>query len=423
MSLILDLKSKVISKINMSTSNELTQTHCCNHCGETWNKDDPNRSYFQLQCKSQHILCPICFSSLLAEKGAMHYFHCAACKNKENDEKITSWKVFAPKTKKTRGFVIHQQCETHTLSKPDPILNPVLHHHSIHVMSKNAAKENIATISITTSEGSNAENNKSTDTVVSCIDCNNINYWSDEDRHNIDKLVSIFRQLNPIIVSDSRKVFNKKFSSQRVISTSPKHLFDIASFDDTALFKCIYALTTGEKPPLYPQNLESAKKQNLLIKVFTITDMIRSTLMGKTEKKVGQEEAPKRSILKEFIGRQLIAHGAPQALYKVLNQIGCSYSNETVRISQIKDCREKILKGYDFNGKKYGLFLVLFDNLGFRIRGGRERKIGYDQYTAIQIVFITKEKLINWGVYPNPEKNKLGKVFSFPFLCLIIILL
>ena len=62
---------------------------------------------------------------------------------------------------------------------------------------------------------------------------------------------------------------------------------------------------------------------------------------------------------------------APQALYRILNQIGISSSNETVRVDAIKGSKEVILDGYSFEGKKYDLFLILFDNLGFRVCGGK----------------------------------------------------
>ena len=42
-------------------------------------------------------------------------------------------------------------------------------------------------------------------------------------------------------------------------------------------------------------------------------------------------------------------------------------------------------------------------------------KVGYEQYTAIELVNIPKETLIDWGVYPNKENNTQGK-FNFSSL-------
>ena len=135
-----------------------------------------------------------------------------------------------------------------------------------------------------------------------------------------------------------------------------------------------------------------------MVQIFAIAEMIRSqcTLKGQI-------------ILKDFVGQQLMINCASQSLYRILNQLGVSSSNETIRVDAIKDCKSKILAGYPLKGKKYDLFLILFDNLGFRVRGGKNLKVGYEQYTALELVNIPKELLIEWGVYPDKEKNKEGK--------------
>lgn len=92
----------------------------------------------------------------------------------------------------------------------------------------------------------------------------------------------------------------------------------------------------------------------------------------------GKKKESERGVLKNYIGKQLMVNCAPQALYRVLGQIGVSTTNETVRVDAIKDCKNKILEGYSLDGKKCNLFLILFDNLGFRVRGGNNNKVGYE---------------------------------------------
>ena len=79
-----------------------------------------------------------------------------------------------------------------------------------------------------------------------------------------------------------------------------------------------------------------------------------------------------------------------------------------MKIDAIKECKKKILEGYCLDGKKYHLFLILFDNLGFQVCGGKHNKLGYEQYTSLEIVDVSKESLIEWGVYPNKADNKQG---------------
>ena len=64
----------------------------------------------------------------------------------------------------------------------------------------------------------------------------------------------------------------------------------------------------------------------------------------------------------------------------------------------------------------FNLLMILYDNIGFRRRGGKTTGVGYDQFTALQIVEIEKEDLINWGIYPDKEKGL--QVSSDGKLCL-----
>ena len=97
---------------------------------------------------------------------------------------------------------------------------------------------------------------------------------------------------------------------------------------------------------------ESTQRKKLLVQIIGIVEMIRSQCVWK-----------RRSILKDIVGQQLMVNCSSQALYQMLNQLGISNSNETVRIDAIKDSKNKILAGYPLKGKRYDLFLILFDNL------------------------------------------------------------
>ena len=224
------------------------------------------------------------------------------------------------------------------------------------------------------------------------------------DKNAKESLVSIFQLLHPILVLSSRDQFNQKYNSLQSSgmigqgSGDTEHcdtLFEMAVADDSCLSRCIFALATGKIPVSEAAHLMQRKK---MIESWAIVDMIRN-----------HSERSGRGALKDFIGKQLMVNCAPQALYRTLNYTGISTSNATVRLDSLKDSNAKILAGYSFEGKKYDLFLILFDNLGFRVRGGKDNKVGYEQYTALEIVNISKKQLIEWGVYPNAKTNAPGK--------------
>jgi hypothetical protein len=52
---------------------------------------------------------------------------------------------------------------------------------------------------------------------------------------------------------------------------------------------------------------------------------------------------------------------------------------------------------------RYAIVFPLYDSAGFKVRMGKRRKVGYDQYTKVIWVTITPEDLIALRVYPDPK--------------------
>ena len=349
----------------------------CGKCGVEWKKNDATRSYFLLPCRSRHTLCPICFSLVMASKGAMHFFNCPCCEGECGKEKYTYWDVFSPQKTRHNGAA-RQKSETHFLSFPDPTLNPVLHHHANSIMSKRQASMNTFTLSLARTtknkEGKAILNALSLPILTDNIDAS----INDKDRK---KLINLFQLLHPVLVLSSKRTFQHQYDNLTSKSERGSILFDAASVDNTCLFQCIYSLSTGKASPSSSEimKFESTQRKKLLVQIIGIVEMIRSQCVWKG-----------RSILKDIVGQQLMVNCSSQALYRMLNQLDISNNNETVRIDAIKDSKNKILAGYPLKGKRYDLFLILFDNLGFRCRGGKNLKVGYEQYTALELVNIPK---------------------------------
>lgn len=344
----------------------------------------------------------------MASKGSMHFFHCPACCNKSanNDkneqQKMVQWDVFTPQ-RNTRSGGLRLMATTHSIAEPDPTLQPIIHHHASSIM--NAKKGGTATLSMSTIK-TDKEGNDILQALSLLMDTSNTDLRISKKSKEI--MVAIFQLLHPILVTSSKQEFCRKYNDFSSFDDEEERLFQVAKLDDTCLYQCMFALATGKLPPSASEisELKSTIKKKICIQVFAIAEMIRSqsASLKKEEGKKGE-----KGFLREYIGKQLLVNCAPQALYRILNQIGISTSNETVRIEAINDCKNKILTGYSVEGKKYDMFLILFDNLGFRVRGGKNNKIGYEQYTALEIVNISKEALTEWGVYPNKEKGTLGK--------------
>ena len=334
----------------------------CGDCAMTWRKDDKVRTYFVLPCQHQHQLCPLCFSSFMSVKGSMHYYNCPCCEGEDRKEKHTHWDVFSPQERKTRrGVELRQHRATHSLKPPDPNLNPVLCHHVKTIMNERRDEEpDFFTLNLTRTK-KNKEGKATLHALSFPIPTKNLDATICNAIRK--KMIAFFQLLHPVLVSSSKKIFQNQYECVSSDSESGKTLFDAASLDQTCLFQCIYALSTGRSPPSASEiaSFRSTQRKNLVVQIFAIAEMIRSQCVLKG-----------RSILKDFVGQQLMINCASQSLYRILNQLGISSSNETIRVDAIKDCKSKILAGYPLKGKKYDLFLILFDNLGFRVRGGKK---------------------------------------------------
>jgi hypothetical protein len=367
----------------------------CVACKEfSWSKCDVSKTFFQVPCENKHCFCPRCFSSMMASKGSMYYFNCPCGDKKQLD----TWTIYYPNNTSRR-----QMNEKHSLSHPDPNVHPILHHHKQHSQAQhNDKKEAFLSLSTVHEDKKNAKE-PSLIAISSKLNVDQIYTMDEEDR---TKLHFIFQLLHPILVQGSKNDLGATFEKQNELNV--KDLHEIAIQDKSVLFGCLFSLVTGLLPPNGSADRNELKcketnKNKLLALVFVVTEMIRHAIKGDR----GNIKSRGRSILKEYIANQFRVNNAPQSLYRLFNQLEISNSNEACRMDSIQSFQDKLNDGLNFKGKRYDLFLILFDNLGFRTRGAG--RVGYEQYTPMQIVNIKKESLIEWGVYPNRNNNDMDE--------------
>lgn len=389
--------------------------HQCCECKEySWENSDTSTgdTFFQLPCPHKHCLCPRCFSSTIASKGPSYFYFCPGCNNDDDDDDnckpLNKWTVFFHDATSRR-----RKNETHKLAEPDRNINPVLYHHKQQKEQPGAKHQ--AQLSISTTDPSNNEST-SVFAISSTIETDKVDRMNREERKSLQ---TIFQLLHPILVQPSRQdfcvAFDNKSRPETLNISTTSSLYDIAIHDKTVLFACIYALTTGYPLPSLEEHLndndehgQAGENKKYISLTFAVCEMIRNAKWRPTKK-----HGP-RSILKEYVGNQLMVNNANNALYHFFNQIGISNSVKTIRKDCVRVFQEKLEEGYCFDGKKYDLFLILFDNLGFKVRG-RAGRVGYDQYTPLQIINVKKQDMIRWGVYPDRESGREGE-FQFFFL-------
>ena len=202
--------------------------------------------------------------------------------------------------------------------------------------------------------------------------------WNEETKHNIEQ---IFQILHPHLVRNDAPT-----SDDDYFSANNETLGDIVSLDskESILHRCIYALGKGEL--VVEMMNDTVRWKNLLCQTFTATDIIRNMARGSSGK------------LKRKVAGQLIACSASKALWKVLSKLGVAPSQEFVRLDQTKRGANNIAKGLELD--PHDLIMILYDNIGFRRKGTTP---GYEQFTAIQLLRVTKKTLQEWGIYSKKD--------------------
>ena len=302
--------------------------------------------------------------------------------------KVSKWTVKSP-VKSPRGQV-RLVSESHELEPPDRDNNPISFHKYLFHQNTDPLlyEKGYLTLSVV---------DKSND-VLKTISSEVFFDGKDEEEQSDSekkKLEIIFAMLNPVLTQSSNEAF---YIAPESNNNSSPSLYDISKSDSTLLYHCVTALATGErlKRDVMLEAEVPALVKNMKMTIFAACDMIRNA------------RDRKRSALKDFMAKQLLVHAAPQALYRILNKLGISTCNETVRLDSIVKERANFSSGFSFAGKKFSLLMMLYDNIGFRRRGGKTCGVGYDQFTALQIIEIKKEDLMKWGVYPKDSSEGEG---------------
>ena len=202
------------------------------------------------------------------------------------------------------------------------------------------------------------------------------------DSETLKNLFLIFKFLHPALIREDDPGDN----NLEVYLDQKREMNVTATQDYSVLHRCIHAFATqsliGEEPNI------TFKWRSQRAASFASTDIIRNL----KSQKVGR--------LQMFIAKQLVANGATQGLRRICNKFGLSVSLEKERLASIKDVHSALMLGLP-KIDPHDLWLLLYDNIGFKI------KKGYDQYTAMQWVRVSKEKMIEWQLYP-----KFGETMS-----------
>jgi len=195
------------------------------------------------------------------------------------------------------------------------------------------------------------------------------------DERTIDSLLTIFRFLNPYLVHQ-----NDPGGDSLTAYMNPDEELHLDDRDCSVLHRCIHAFAAQEF--IYKEPSMSTKWRSRRAASFAATDIIRNLKFGS------------QGRLRRFISRQMISNDASQGLWKILSKFCLVTDMKKERRNAIDTVHTELMQGLP-NLDPHDLWLLLYDNIGFKV------KKGYEQFTAMQWVRISKEKLTDWGLYPK----------------------
>jgi hypothetical protein len=306
----------------------------------------------------------------MAGRGSAYLFDCPGC-----NSSITSWTV--------RGTEIHQSRsetkrstpleQSHFVKAPDKDADPIRYYQQFEKSEKFAR---IAMASYNKKEDS--VNILSTDVVT-----DNCNEWSEKQ---LEVVETIGMSLHGLLVKGDKE--GEKCRFDPVAYPTSEALTDLSMADRSALRRFVHALATGDR--LSNVSLINVNWEKYVKTTFAAKEIIRYL----------QSSMP--GALKDIMGAQLMAQDVPNAVFNILNDFGITPGKGAGLSSDKGLAYFKLEQGLeDFCNDRYALVITYYDNMGFKQRA---KRIGYKQYTKQIHVVITREELIELGIYKDPTK-------------------
>lgn len=316
---------------------------------------------FLMSCGNNCKICARCYSAAQTGRGCSPRFRCPSCKAT------------------TRGCTVHDHHPDppeHQIKAPDDKVDPVRYHHDMN-------RDN-PFIGLTMTVPDRNATTKSL-TVYSAM----LNTMHPQES-DPEFLEPIFQMLHSFLVLKSEQ--QEAFTFNPVLHATEEALAELAQSDNSLLHRCIYALATGQSLGKAEAAKENSKWATRVKTTFALADGIRSLTN------------PYPGVTNKIIGAQLNARTADKTLVSFLSSFGLCQSNTTYLKELRKNLKEKVLQGLDF--EQIGIrdyLLWYYDNIGFRIRGG---KAGYEQHTVLICIRITEDELKELGIYPSEGREK-----------------
>jgi len=371
----------------------------CQGCGVTA-VDSPASFRFRLDCGSNCLICPGCFSECQATRQCSQII---TCPNTDCQQcHCSSWTVLYPNettTKRTRTGVerttVTAGAKVSSGSiRPHPQQDPIRNHYGMN----ESAREKFIGFSFSVAKGESF----TTQSVLLAKNMPTTEMGEDQ----INCLETIARHLHGLLISNDAVDNDRpchplgQESKEGDFDVDEKTLFNYAMEDYSVLRRFIHALSYGEHLHQFPIKLggedragfDSPKWRRLAVTTFAIADIIRTV------------RSTNAGIIKSTVDALLAGCDANSAIYSFLNRLGICSSWKTVRRHEKKNFGESLKQGVSARVQlsKYNGIGNHNDNCGYKTGG---KNVGYLQTVLIIWVVYSVSMLVRLNIYPAPEAS------------------
>lgn len=333
------------------------------------------RNNYNISC---HSVCPDCFGNLHANRGCSPYFDCPSvrCKNV-----IIGHHCHCSVQGRNANNEMELVLSTSTAKYKQPDKNI----DAIRIYQDASCEYQEDHITIVTSFFQKKKKSEKGKTIALAVNAPIGLNCEEYDNELQNRILAIARAMYHILFSNLKLYYSARHSIQ--IDTI-EEFQRFALQDPSFIVNFFIQLWTGldREKLLLDCDTNCYQKANYIALYTGVEQMLRSRTMYP-------------GVMQSAIQRMLKVNQANKQIVQNLCKLRIGTSRERARLEDIKKISGKLLKGWNLKGRKYGLIFVMYDNLGFRIRGAQA---GYDQYIVIAVVFISPQQLIDMGFYRSP---------------------
>jgi len=332
-------------------------------------------NWFALEgCK--HIFCPSCFARIGSRRGNdLWGYNCPCC----GLESLGYHDCELRQGRRAEERVVGE-----AIRLPEPSIETSPFHYYNELQNRQFRTDHLSIHMVYSSEESKVT------TVASLLPMIESIEMDDPQKEVIEAIA--MKLHTPLMYNDEKEI--ACFPKPHFLC--PSAIEDRIRVDNSLLRRVMHGVGCGETLSTGNARYAASKREQDLCKNrvgWTAADLVRTA---------SKPNVP--GMMASVTGEYLKNMGAGNKLIQYFKRHALSSCKEAIRLKEVDDVNAKITKGWDMKKKAWDLMFVVYDNIGFKVRGA---STGYDQYTVLKVITVPYEKLKAKGITSLSRARKV----------------